>query len=424
MKCRPKVWSVQKNSDFHGKIEKMAFKNLKRKSTYKRKEERTKTFSSLTIKDLDPGMIERVKREMPEDLEGMSDLCKERYILCEAARITMDESPNRWYTFVVETTGKTETIDLKHLNYKGMIRKLGGSREQEMEAKEIRDYFVNPLIFDYGFKKRAYLAVYQKEKDAFLPPDIEVKMIKLFGEFNSVDDVKKIVHERHHVHIGYKELLRFFAKHKAEIDAKRASFLTTTNEYKIATEAGRLQILNTILVDLQLRYTGFMEKGSIDKALVFSREIRNILEQARKEVKGNELKLTVDGRIDITATLHGQENVDRVMRTLPINSIVIGIVAAKNNIDPAVLVAQLASSYYKDFNGFNRNILGREKIMLPGDIIRAQMDWKQLAGLNARFLDEMRPMPVEDAPYVEVKRKETAKERLERLKKIAETVAK
>ena len=32
--------------------------------------------------------------------------------------------------------------------------------------------------------------------------------------------------------------------------------------------------------------------------------ILRIIEQARKEVKGNEIKMTVDGRIDINATLH------------------------------------------------------------------------------------------------------------------------
>lgn len=140
-----------------------------------------------------------------------------------------------------------------------------------------------------------------------LPPDHWNQVVQLFGEMNGIEDVRKIMQERNNVFLSQKDLLRFFAKNKAEIDARRATFLASSDQYKIASEAGRLQILNEILVDLHIKYQYYMEQKKEQKAMIFSREIRNILEQARKEVKGNELKLTVDGKIDITATLHGQE---------------------------------------------------------------------------------------------------------------------
>ena len=166
-----------------------------------------------------------------------------------------------------------------------------------------------------------------------------------------------------------------------------------------------------------LKYKDRLEQGKDALVKVYSQEVRAILEQARKEVKGNELKLTVDGKIDITATLHGVENTDRIMRCVPINSIVIGLVAAKVGLNPTVIISQLATSYYKDFNGFNQMILGKDNIQLPGDYIRTY-DWDDLREKNKKFLGEM-STPIEEASYEEVEIADKKKsEILERIRRI------
>ena len=188
----------------------------------------------------------------------------------------------------------------------------------------------------------------------------------------------------------------------------------TRRNLKIALSEEKEESIDRKIKGIE-KFIKYLEEGLEDKALIFEREIRNMLEQARKEVKGNELKLTVDGKIDIVATLHGQENVSRVFRTLPINSIIIGLVAAKSGLDPTVLVHQLATSYYKDFNGFNKTILGREKIMLPGDLIRAA-NWEELEKQNQKFLDEMTPYEVQEPTYIDDERKASVKDRLKALR--------
>lgn len=69
-----------------------------------------------------------------------------------------------------------------------------------------------------------------------------------------------------------------------------------SDRYKVATEAGRLEIINDCMTDLQLKYEEFWSKGNVGSALNILKEIRALLEAARKEVKGNEIKLTVDGK--------------------------------------------------------------------------------------------------------------------------------
>lgn len=371
----------------------------------------------LTNKDL-PAISQKdfveIIEQAPEVIQTASSELKNAFVALEMAVRALSESSYRFFTFEGKD-GEEITADLKSYSAKGFILRHGGKESDVKKAQRHKEMYVMPLIDEIKRCKEVFNDIYRKEMLSSVTPEIMTYIVKLFGEMNGVDDVQKILKEEKKIKLTQKELQAIFAKKKAEIESKRAVFLASSNQYKVATEAGRLQIINTIIIDLQHRYQKYLAEEKEEKALIFEREIRNMLEQARKEVKGNELKLTVDGKIDIVATLHGQENVSRVFRTLPINSIIIGLVAAKSGLDPTVLVHQLATSYYKDFNGFNKTILGREKIMLPGDLIRAA-NWEELEKQNQKFLDEMTPYEVQEATYIDDERKASVKDRLKALR--------
>lgn len=371
----------------------------------------------LTNKDL-PAISQKdfveIIEQAPEVIQTASSELKNAFVALETAERALSESSYRFFVFEGKD-GEEITADLKSYSAKGFVLRHGGKESDVKKAQRHKEMYVIPLIEEIKRCKEVFNDIYRKEMLSSVTPEIMSYIVKLFGEMNGVDDVQKILKEEKKIKLTQKELQAIFAKKKAEIESKRAVFLASSNQYKVATEAGRLQIINTIIIDLQHRYQKYLAKEKEEKALIFEREIRNMLEQARKEVKGNELKLTVDGKIDIVATLHGQENVSRVFRTLPINSIIIGLVAAKSGLDPAVLVHQLATSYYKDFNGFNKTILGREKIMLPGDLIRAA-NWEELEKQNQKFLDEMTPYEVQEATYIDDERKASVKDRLKALR--------
>lgn len=371
----------------------------------------------LTNKDL-PAISQKdfveIIEQAPEVIQTASSELKNAFVALETAERALSESSYRFFVFEGKD-GEEITADLKSYSAKGFILRHGGKESDVKKAQRHKEMYVMPLIEEIKRCKEVFNDIYRKEMLSSVTPEIMSYIVKLFGEMNGVDDVQKILKEEKKIKLTQKELQAIFAKKKAEIESKRAVFLASSNQYKVATEAGRLQIINTIIIDLQHRYQKYLAEEKEEKALIFEREIRNMLEQARKEVKGNELKLTVDGKIDIVATLHGQENVSRVFRTLPINSIIIGLVAAKSGLDPTVLVHQLATSYYKDFNGFNKTILGREKITLPGDLIRAA-NWEELEKQNKKFLDEMTPYEVQEATYIDDERKASVKDRLKTLR--------
>ena len=251
----------------------------------------------------------------PEVIQTASKELKDAFVALEMAERALSESSERFFVFE-GSQGEEFTADLKSYSAKGFVIRHGGTKTAAEKAQRQKEIYIMPLIEDIRAKKAVFNDIYRKEMLSSVTPDILSYIVKLFGEMNGVEDVQKILKQEKKINLTQKELLSIFARKKAEIESKRAVFLASSNQYKVATEAGRLQIINSIIIDLQGRYHKYLEEGLEDKALIFEREIRNMLEQARKEVKGNELKLTVDGKIDITATLHGQENVSRVFRTL------------------------------------------------------------------------------------------------------------
>lgn len=364
---------------------------------------------------------EDIIKEAPDFVQIASKHMQDAYVEYERARIKLDECPDRFVTYIGHNN-VLHSIDLKYVNLKGVMKNRGASEEAIKDAQEIRAKIIVPLLGQYNRAKSKYFHTFDLYNDrtkalAKLTP----LLLDLFGAMYSIKDVKKTIKKREGYDLEEGELTKFYNENKSIIENRQTKYVLKSDKYRVATESGRLEILNDILTDLQLKYEDYIDKEQETKALSISREIRAILEQARKEVKGNELKLTVDGKIDINATIHGGENISRIMREIPINSIIIGLVSAKSGIRPEVMINQLATSWYKDFNGFNKNILGQDKIMLPGDLIK-QYDWNELQQENEHFLNEMKPIEYTEAEIIEENegqsKKESIRQKLRQMKKM------
>lgn len=363
---------------------------------------------------------EEIIKNAPDFVQIASVALQNKYIDYEIARRNLDECEDRFMRYTNDK-GEFNTIDLKNVNIKGIMKNKGANDEAIKDAQEIRSKRILPLISKYNQMRQKYFHAFDlhnKQGNALI--SLTPMLLDMFGSMLSVKDIVKICKQKEGYDLSEAELVKFYNENKNVIEARQSKYVLKSDQYRVATESGRLEILNDILTDLYLKYEKYMKLDQDQKALVMEREIRNVLEQARKELKGNQLKLTVDGKIDISATLHGVENVGRVMRDVPINSIIIGLVSSKANIPAEVMIQQLSSSWYKNFNGFNKNILGQEEIQLPGDIIKGY-DWKELEKKNNLFLNEMSQtvqgeyVEFEELKDVEEKR-EDIRARLRRIK--------
>ena len=241
-------------------------------------------------------------------------------------------------------------------------------------------------------------------------------IIELAGKFYAIDEIIEQVREKKGYRLSYDDCKRVISLYNGIIEQKRKEYMADARAFRVATESGRIEVLNKLL-DYWNRE--FQKKNN---ALRVSAEIRAILEQARKEVKGNQVELTVNGQIDVNASMQGRANVMRLMSSISINALVIGLTAAKVGVSPSTLMAQLTSSWYKDVNGFTANSVDPKAIQLPSLLIK-QYDWSEMEAKSKEFLQNIHTL-AEDIEYEDVEKAQLVEDKrtavmkaIERLKK-------
>jgi hypothetical protein len=241
------------------------------------------------------------------------------------------------------------------------------------------------------------------------------EILDLFGKFYTLNEVHRIITDKWGAGVTVESLQKFCVENKSKIDRKKADYILNSKELRLATDAGRLELLSMLAYEMEVKF----EKN---KSLEVSKELRGIIEQIRKEVKGDEIKLMIDGRIDINATIQANQTVNEMLQRLPINMIVIGLTAAKQRLNPAGLIASLGNSYYSKFNGFNE-LRDKSEVQLPGYYIK-QYNWDDIEAKNKEMVQTVEPIEVFETveevvkPMIKTKREEI-KELLERYKRTA-----
>lgn len=334
--------------------------------------------------------IERLMRNAPDYILDSSDEVKDLWVASEWAKELRDLAPERYYEVTLNEGQPNERyveIDFQQtVNPGTVIKTYGGNLTEVQRVNAKRLHY---LKLDRAYQQ-AVLALNKALGIRSRKPrnivDYTGTILELLGKFYTIQDTAKVMAKEYRIKIPEEELKKFYVENRDLITRRRAEYVLQNKDFRIATETGRLEVLNNMLVEVELK-----NKQAGGSNVDYCNLIIKILEQARKEIKGNELKMTVDGKIDINASLHASNNVMEIMRSLSVNSIVIGLTAAKAGLNPAVLIGQLANSWYGKFNGFNGNIMDGEAVQLPSALIR-QYDWGQLEEASKKFIDEFVPI--------------------------------
>ena len=334
--------------------------------------------------------IERLMRSAPDYILDASDEIKDLWVASEWAKELRDLAPERFYEVTLNEGTERERfvqIDFQQVVNPGTVIKTYGGSPTDVRT-------VNAKRLHYLKLDRAYQrTVLELNKALGIRShkprnivDYTGTILELLGKFYTIQDTAKVMAKEYRIKVPEEELKKFYVENRDIITRRRAEYVLQNKDFRIATETGRLEVLNNMLVEVELK-----NKQAGGSNVDYCNLIIKILEQARKEIKGNELKMTVDGKIDINASLHASDNVMSIMKTLSVNSIVIGLTAAKAGLNPAVLIGQLANSWYGKFNGFNGNIMDGEAVQLPSALIK-QYDWGQLEADSQKFIGEFAPI--------------------------------
>jgi len=311
--------------------------------------------------------------------------------------ITMENYPNRNFTFTPTWGNDPFTVSLltpAHI-LTTKLENLGASEDDITKAlvymKEFNRIKGKKAMYIIQLQKivMGEAAAKEHQKTRLLRAgavlyQYSAELIELAGKFMNNSALIRYMKEKYDLDVHIYSMKAFVDAHASIITDKRNQYLLQNRDFNIATETGRLEQIDKIFHYYSSLFDTQSQVGQVKDNV--TRWMNLCLEQARKEVKGDEVKVTIDGHIQVSASVSANKAIEEAMRHVPINSIVIGLVAAKKNIDPTSIIAALGGSYYSKFNGFagtppSQDQMNNMKIPYPSEIIRTY-NWEDFDKKN------------------------------------------
>jgi len=360
-----------------------------------------------------------ILREMPDEIKEASKAVQEKWLEWKQIDEENRGHPDRFYD-ILNPDGETVTLDLMGL--RPVIEKIciknGVKRHEINKIIEKQQWFHKRKIHKGNVLREMKKLLYGNTGKSSRKQNVlnlkKANILELFGQFFTTKEVHDIITKKWGYNASYNELKRFRAENEALITKKKADYILKKDEFRLGTDTGRLEELSDLYFTLKQK---FEETERIE----YSRELRSLIEQVRKEIKGDEVKLTVDGKIDVNASIQANKNVMEVARRLPIHMMVVGLVAAKQNLDPTQIMAQLANSYYSKLNGFNGvvELHKPQEIVHPSTIIKSY-DWGEIKKIAKEEdnREEVRPL----SEFIEYKDKEKQEKAFKRKESVKDLI--
>lgn len=348
---------------------------------------------------------------IPKELSSAPEDVKECYMKWVALDREVRGDSRRFFVFVDQASGESRQVDLMGLP--GRTQQLARSRNISESDLKVLDVLVDEfhhkkiLKSKLGFKWKAYT---RPRTGKSIMEWCGADIIDYYSKYMNESEIISLLEKKGYV-VNESMLLKFFTDNKITIDRKRLEWIKTVKDHYLATDAGRMEtlaILHGKFMNIFSDLSGKDLNSSIRAEMKsISAEIRGILEQARRELKGEEVKLTIDGKIDVSASIRAASMIHELSKKIPLHIIPVYMVAAKMGMNPNHILTSLVTSFYKDFNGFSRLTVDKQP-MLTNDIIR-NYNWDEIRMYHENLQD------VESVDYEElpVLRQEQAKSKRE-----------
>lgn len=282
-----------------------------------------------------------------------------------------------------------ECSDGTVLDFMGTVyhgrKKTGHLSKQEKAWIEARYNKFSKLKMSLGRLKKKAFGSNQSNKGSLLEAR-KAELLEMFGRYYSTPEVhKKLAEDGMNLNIDL--LRRFRIKYKLEIEKLQSDYDKEYDTVGVARKRSRLEQLDYII----RRYRQEFDEAQGKNMLPYGREIIKVLEQARKEVEGEQVHLHADGTINITATIESSKSVEQLYSEINFMNLLIARVAARMQVDPLMIQHQLTNSWYAKFTGLKRNDnLMNEIPEYPSKIILNWGDIKDKAAKKEKEYNDLK----------------------------------
>lgn len=198
---------------------------------------------------------------------------------------------------------------------------------------------------------------------------LEVKkaeILELFGAYYNIEEIHKKLIEDTGVPIELATLRKFHSRYRLEIEKLQLDYDKNIGTIGITKKRSRLE-----QIDYMIRVCKQdMDSVSGKSRLPFIATQIKLLEQARKEVEGNQLFLNIDGTININATVESTRSIESLYADLNFNQLIIAMMAKQQGVNPLLIHYKMLNSYYAKHTGFNQQSFDmNEEIQYPSKLI-------------------------------------------------------
>lgn len=317
---------------------------------------------------------------------------------------TIYEHPQRYYT-----TSRGDIVNM--LLFRRVVRKkMEGLPVEEQEYMEklwleLHKNFSRMAVL----KRHAFKAYGGSEYDVtkMLDP-VKSLIFELMGQLHSDEEIQERL-AMEGIPTNVTHIRKFRQKYKAQVEKLQDDYEKEWHTIGITRKRARLDQLAYMYNKLKKSFDGVKGTGQVS----YSREMREVLNQVKREVEGDNVHLTVDGKLDIITTIQMSQQVSDLYASINYISLIIARVAARTRVNPLMLQYYLMNSWYSKFSGivkndkmFDENPTYPSSIVLNWDNVREQ--YHQQQGKVTRIMNDV----VVDVNPIEGEKKQTLKELL------------
>jgi hypothetical protein len=293
----------------------------------------------------------------------------------------LSENPER-YLIIHNQDGEEVRVDMYGSIYN--IRKyIEHLPKKEKEVLEQKNRLWKTLQTKRGFLMKRWSPVAGKDSPFNFR---KTELLQLFGSLHSLEEVYGIMRDQMGTPVSMTQLKNFYQRNYEKIERMRMEYEShMTDDIPLTKKRSRLDKLSYLF---HLWFKRFKDLPTVEK----SREIRAVLADIRKEVEGERLILDITGKIDIDLTVQANQSLRSTLAQIPLNSMIVGLVAARAGIDPGKIMHKLNKSYYSRFSGYSKEGVSPEETIDVRDMI---YNWDEIRQKHSIKVTDIEPIEEE-----------------------------
>lgn len=299
---------------------------------------------------------------------------------------------------VIQTSDPATDIDLC-VPLNATRKRMAHLPQKEREDIEKRTKAYRVLTGKMSAMKNKAFGIKQKglysHSERILDPRVS-EIVEYFGRFYSADEVLKIVRDDWGYPVSKSLLNNFRKAHIDKIQERQEEYKRDYSDIRLGYKKSRLE-------ELEYIYNNRKNKYEVNHSHADEKQLLSIIKQIKDEVEVDTLRIegNINHNLEVNINMHVQQE---AFKEMTINDIIIGRVAARQNISAAYLIERLHRSFYAKHSGFGKTDghVNDQDIQYPSSIVYNWSTIEKMHQKESHLIEEARrPKDIEDVEIIE-----------------------